>query len=117
MSDGVNDCIFCKIIRGDIPGDFVSENDEFVGFPDINPKAPVHILVVPKAHIRSLNEVAAQDAGFGQRLLVFAGLVAETMGVRDSGYRVVINNGRDAKQVVDHLHLHVLGGTDLGDVP
>lgn len=116
MVPTMNECIFCKIIRGEIPATFVLEDDEFVAFPDINPKAPVHLLVMPRAHVRSVNEVSGLDGGFGQRLLSFVAAVAAGAGVGESGYRVVINNGPDAGQEVDHLHVHVLGGRELGDL-
>jgi histidine triad (HIT) family protein len=116
MVPTMNECIFCKIVRGDIPAAFALQDSEFVAFPDINPKAPVHLLVMPRAHVRSLNEVAAQDAGFGQRLLAFVASAAASVGVGQNGYRVIINNGPDAGQEVDHLHIHVLGGRELGDL-
>ncbi len=116
MVPTMTDCIFCKIIRGEIPATFVLEDDGFVAFPDINPKAPVHLLVMPRHHVRSVNEVADQDAGFGQRLLAFIAAAAAAAGISKSGYRVVINNGPDAGQEVDHLHVHVLGGRELGDL-
>lgn len=116
MASGMNECIFCKIIRGDIPAAFALQNPEFVAFPDINPKAPVHLLVMPRAHIRSLNDVAAQDDGFGQRLLAFVASVAAAAGVDKDGYRVIVNNGPDGGQEVDHLHIHVLAGRVLGDL-
>ena len=116
MGADMSECIFCKIIRGEIPAPFTVQDSEFVAFPDINPKAPVHILVMPRVHVRSVNEVADQDPGFGHRLLVFVGAVAEAAGVKERGYRVVINNGVDAGQEVDHLHVHVLGGRELGDL-
>lgn len=116
MSADVDDCIFCRIIKGQIPAKFVLRDEEFVAFPDINPKAPVHLLVMPTAHIRSLNDVGSLEAGFGQRMLSFVARAAEVSGVSRSGYRVIINNGPDGGQEVDHLHLHILGGTLLGDL-
>jgi histidine triad (HIT) family protein len=109
------DCIFCKIIGGDIPAERVLESEEFLAIPDINPKAPVHLLVLPKGHVPSLEGIGGWPEGRAYRLLEFLGRVAEVSGVRDSGYRVVINNGPDAGQEVDHLHIHVLGGQYLGD--
>lgn len=116
MVSSMNDCIFCKIIRGDIPATFVQQDEGFVAFADINPKAPVHLLVMPRRHVRSVNEVADQDADFGQRLLEFIAVAAAAAGISQTGYRVVINNGPDAGQEVDHLHVHVLGGRELGDL-
>lgn len=116
MSAEVDDCIFCRIIKGQIPAEFALKDEEFVAFPDINPKARVHLLVMPTAHIRSLNDIDSQDAGFGQRMLSFVARAAAAAGVGESGYRVIINNGPDGGQEVDHLHLHILGGTLLGDL-
>ncbi len=116
MSAVVDECVFCRIIGGQIPAEFVLKEAEFVAFPDINPKARVHLLVMPTAHIRSLNDIDSQDAGFGQRMLSFVARAAAVSGVSESGYRVISNNGPDGGQEVDHLHLHVLGGTLLGDL-
>ncbi len=110
------DCIFCKIIAGDIPGERVLEDDEFLAIRDIAPKAASHVLVMPREHLPSLDEVGRWDAdGKGQRLLDFTVRVADVLGIRGSGYRVVTNVGADAGQVVDHLHLHVMGGDRLGE--
>jgi histidine triad (HIT) family protein len=109
----MEECVFCKIIRGQIPGDRVLEDDRFIAIHDINPKAPVHVLVMPRAHLVSLNEIEGAGSCFGQDMLTFVARVAEAVGVRQSGYRVVTNSGPDAGQEVDHLHLHVLGGRPL----
>lgn len=109
----MEECIFCKIIRGEIPSERVLEDDSFIAIRDINPKAPVHVLVIPRDHLRSLDEIDAWESPHGQDLLSFIVRVAETSGVRESGYRVVTNAGPDAGQEVDHLHLHVLGGHPL----
>jgi histidine triad (HIT) family protein len=111
----MDDCIFCRIAAGDIPADRVLENDLFVAFRDINPKAPQHVLVIPREHIQSLTDVVAWQQCEGQKLLEFIVDVARDTGIADSGYRVVSNIGRDAQQVVHHMHFHVLGGEDLGD--
>jgi histidine triad (HIT) family protein len=111
----MDDCIFCKIADGRIPADKVLENDLFVAFRDINPQAAQHVLVIPREHIQSLNDVAAWQHGEGQALLEFMVAVARELGIADSGYRVVSNSGADARQIVQHLHFHVLGGEDLGD--
>lgn len=112
----IMDCIFCKILTGDIPGERVLEDDAFVAIRDINPKAAVHVLVMPREHIASLDEVGRwEDEGTGQRMLEFVVQVAGVLGIRESGYRVITNTGSDSRQEVDHLHLHVMGGERLGD--
>jgi histidine triad (HIT) family protein len=111
----MSDCIFCKIAGGEIPAERVLEDPGFVAIRDIQPKAPVHILVIPRDHIVSLNEIDRWEPDHGYALLSFVVKAAEAAGIRDSGYRVVINNGPDARQVVQHLHVHIMGGADLGD--
>lgn len=101
-------CLFCKIVAGEIPAAIVAETPDAIAFRDINPEARVHLLVVPRAHVDSL-AVASDEAALGH-LLAFAARVAEQEGIAESGYRTVINTGRDGGQTVDHLHLHVLGG-------
>ena len=110
------DCIFCKIIAGDIPGERVYEDDGFVAIRDIHPKSAIHVLVMPREHLRSLDDLPGwHDEGTGRRLLEFVVRVADVLGIRESGYRVITNVGPDAGQEVDHLHLHVMGGETLGD--
>lgn len=108
-------CIFCKIISGEVPGERISENEDFIAIRDVNPKAPVHALVIPREHIRSLNEIERWRNGQGHELLTFIVRISEILGIRDTGYRVTTNVGRDARQEVPHLHVHVLGGGDLGE--
>jgi histidine triad (HIT) family protein len=110
----MDDCVFCKIAGGDIPSEIVLENDRFVAFRDIDPQAPEHILVIPREHISSLNDVDQWQGCEGQELLRFTAEVAKTVGIDESGYRVVVNVGPDGGQVVAHLHLHVMGGKKLG---
>lgn len=110
----MDDCIFCKIIRGEIPSGRVLEDDEFIAIHDINPKAPVHLLVMPREHLASLNDIGCWTGERAQKLLEFVVAVARAAGISESGYRVISNVGRDAGQQVDHLHLHVLGGARLG---
>ena len=112
----MDDCIFCRIASGAVPSDIVLEDGGFVAFRDINPKAPQHVLIVPREHIGSLNELDRWDDGRGHALLVFAVRVAEHLGISESGYRLLTNVGPDGGQVVQHLHLHVLGGAKLGDL-
>lgn len=110
----MDDCVFCKIARGEIPSQRVLEDDSFLAFNDINPRAPVHVLVIPREHLHSLDEIDRWRDGRGHELLAFAVRVAREAGINESGYRVVTNVGADAGQEVDHLHLHVLGGGSLG---
>jgi len=107
MSD---DCIFCKIASGEIPSTTVAQSETMLAFRDLNPQAPTHVLVIPRAHIASL--AAASDSGMLGDLLSFAASVARTEGL-ERGYRVVANTGADGGQTVDHLHLHVLGGRHM----
>lgn len=104
------DCIFCKIAAGEIPSTRVFEDEQVLAFRDIHPSAPVHILIVPKKHIASLNELESGDEHLAGRLLAAAREIAEQEGIADSGYRSIINTGPDGGQDVFHLHLHLLGG-------
>lgn len=110
----MSDCIFCRIAAGEIPAGIVGETDEFIAFNDINPAAPVHILVIPRRHIEALADVETLGAGAAGRLLTFVTETARAAGVADGGYRVVVNNGPDARQEVQHLHWHIIGGERLG---
>ena len=108
------DCIFCKIARGEIEAEVVYDEDEVLAFKDINGRAPVHVLVIPRQHVASLEEVARLPEAVARRLFEVASIVAGRFGVEESGYAVRINNGPDAGQEVFHLHLHVLGGKRIG---
>ena len=101
-------CLFCKIAAGDVPADVVHETDRSVAFRDIDPKAPVHVLVIPREHVASLNE--ALDPSIVGQLALVAAEIARQEGIAESGYRTVFNTNRDAGQTVFHLHLHLLGG-------
>jgi histidine triad (HIT) family protein len=105
--------IFEKIAAREIPAKIVHETDDLVAFRDANPQAPVHVLIVPKKHIARIGEAGDQDAALLGQLLVAARDVARLEGVAQGGYRIVINNGRDAGESVPHLHLHLLGGRPL----
>jgi histidine triad (HIT) family protein len=106
-------CIFCKIVRGEIPAKRAYEDDLVLAFHDIRPVAPVHVLVIPKAHVASLAEcAAAQEAVLG-RMLGLAPRLARELGATD-GFRTIVNTGRDGRQEVYHLHMHVIGGRDTG---
>ena len=109
-----DDCIFCKIRDGEIPGDVLIRNDHCFVIRDIGPKAPVHLLVIPNLHIESLQGLTEAERAAIGGMYAAAAEVATDEGVDSSGYRLVVNQGRDADQTVDHLHLHVLGGRPLG---
>jgi histidine triad (HIT) family protein len=108
------DCLFCKIARGEIDTEMVHDEDEVLAFNDINSKAPVHVLVIPRQHVANLEEIGALPDTVVKRLFEVASAIAEKLGVSESGYAVRINNGRDAGQEVFHFHLHVMGGKRLG---
>ena len=109
----MSDCLFCRIVAGEIPSKAVAESDTALAFHDIAPQAPVHVLVIPKAHITSADEVASSHGGVVDDLVLLAQRVVDIEGVRESGYRLVINVGADAQMTVPHLHVHVLGGRRL----
>ena len=109
-----NGCIFCKIVSGELDSEIVHDEEEVLAFKDLNAKAPVHVLVIPKKHVRNLEEVSALSDAVTKRLFEVASVVAEKLGITDGGYAVRVNNGEDAGQVVFHLHLHVVGGKKLG---
>ena len=110
-----DDCLFCRIVRKEIPASIVFENEQYVAFRDINPQAPLHVLVVPREHVPSLNQAA--DAGLIGGLSLVAAEIAKREGVAEAGYRTLINTNRDAGQTVFHVHLHLLGGRPLGWPP
>jgi len=109
----MSDCLFCKIAAGEIPCNKVYEDEDFLAFHDINPKAPVHVLVIPKHHLASLNDADDQDVGLLGLLMDAVRRVAQELGVDDPGYRVVINVGEGGGQEVFHIHVHILGGKKL----
>jgi histidine triad (HIT) family protein len=113
----MTDCIFCKIAKGEIPAKIVFQNDEVLAFRDLNPQAPTHILVIPKKHIATTNDVTAADEALIGKMLLAAKQVAKDEGIADSGYRTVMNCNRGAGQTVFHIHLHVLGGRAMGWPP
>ena len=106
-----DDCLFCRIVRKEIPAKLVAEDEHCVAFRDINPQAPVHVLVIPRTHVPSLNQ--ATDAEMIGRLSLMAANIARSEGVAESGYRTVINTNAGAGQTVFHVHLHLLGGRSL----
>jgi len=109
----MSDCLFCKIAAGDIPCNKVYEDDNFIAFHDINPKAPTHVLVIPKHHLASLNDANDQDIGLLGSLMDTTRKIANELGVDDPGYRVIINVGEGGGQEVFHIHVHILGGKKL----
>lgn len=106
-------CLFCKISRGEIPSKKVYEDDRFYAFHDINPAAPVHILLIPKRHVVSMQHIADSDADWLGQMMVLAAQLASDNGCRpghEGGFRLVVNSGIEGGQEIDHLHLHILGG-------
>lgn len=111
----MDDCIFCKIIKKEIPSTIVYEDEEIIAFNDVNPAAPIHILVVPKKHIETLLEVSAGDDKLISHIYQVINKIAKERGFADNGFRVIANCGKDSGQEVMHIHFHVLGGKKLGD--
>ena len=108
-------CLFCRILRKEIPATVVAETEDCLAFRDITPRAPVHVLVIPKQHVASLDE--ATDAAQLGKLSLLAARIARDEGIAESGYRTVVNTGPDAGQTVFHVHLHLLGGREMGWPP
>jgi histidine triad (HIT) family protein len=113
----MSDCLFCKIAAGEIPATVVYQDEELVAFEDINPQAPLHVLVVPRTHVATLNDLTAQQDALVGSLIRRGAAIAAARGVADAGFRVVFNCNAGAGQTVFHLHLHVLGGRRLGWPP
>ena len=109
----MEDCLFCKIIAGDIPSAKVYENDDVFAFRDIAPQAPVHVLVVPKVHIASIGEITADNSAVAAKCIEAVALIAKQEGV-GNGFRVISNCGADAGQTVKHIHFHVIAGKQMG---
>ena len=108
-------CIFCKIIKGEIPSNKVYEDDEILAFKDINPAAPIHVLVIPKKHIKSLADMKDGDEEIIAKIYSVINKIAEKQGFKEKGYRVIVNCGKDGGQEVEHLHFHLLAGKQLGE--
>jgi histidine triad (HIT) family protein len=111
MSD---DCLFCRIVRGELPADVVHEGELTLAFRDINPAAPTHVLVITKEHYRDVEQLAVADPELAAELLIVAADVAAAEGVAETGWRLAFNVGRDSGQLVPHVHAHVMGGRSLG---
>jgi len=109
----MNDCIFCKIIAGEIPAKKIYEDNEMLAFHDVKPQAPIHFLLIPKKHIKSIMDLEPEDSALAGRLLVKAQELAKELGCEEMGGRFVINAKRHGGQTVDHLHIHILGGRYL----
>jgi histidine triad (HIT) family protein len=109
----MSQCLFCKIVRREIPASIVYEDDDLVAFNDINPQSPTHVLIIPKRHIASLNDLQPDDDPLLGQMTRRAAALARERGVADSGFRTVFNTNRDAGQTVFHIHLHLLGGRSL----
>lgn len=107
------DCIFCKIANKKIPAEIISEDSNFMVFKDANPKAPIHLLIIPKIHIEAVNSLGIKDKKIISGLILKAKKTAEKIGVSKSGYRLIFNIGRDAGMEINHLHLHLLAGKPL----
>lgn len=110
----MEDCIFCKIVKGEIPSSKIYEDEDILAFKDINPVTPVHILVIPKKHIESLNNIEIEDEKLLGKIFLTIKKIAKEQGIAEKGYRVVNNCGEDGGQEVKHLHFHILGGKKLG---
>ena len=111
----MDDCLFCKIVKGEIPSEKVYEDEEILAFKDINPAAPIHILVIPKKHIDSLAQIENQDEALLGRMHTVINKIAKEQGVLEKGYRLIVNCGKDSGQEVMHLHFHLLAGQKFGD--
>ena len=107
------DCIFCRIISGEIQSDILYQDEQAVAFRDVNPKAPVHLLVVPRKHIESVAALTGDEASVFGHLVAVANQLAREAGISEKGYRLVVNCGPDGGQLVPHLHLHLLGGRQM----
>lgn len=112
--DCPGDCLFCRIVRHEAPADRIAENEDFIAIHDIYPKAPVHVLIIPREHIHWLNDIGAAPDGFCRAMLQFIVSVAEKLGVKETGYRVINNVGSGGGQVIFHLHWHLLAGRSIG---
>ncbi|MEN8167696.1 MAG: histidine triad nucleotide-binding protein [Pseudomonadota bacterium] len=113
----MDNCLFCKFVSGEIKPDLVYEDEEVLAFRDVNPQAPTHVLVIPKRHISTLNELESGDAELMGKLYLAARKVAEDEGIAEPGYRTLINCNADGGQAVFHIHLHLLGGRPMGWPP
>lgn len=107
------DCIFCKIVNKEIPTEFIYEDEEIVAFSDIHPIAPVHILIIPKRHIKDMNKLEKSDAELAGRLILAAQEIARKLDIAENGYKLLFRVGQNGGQEVPHIHLHLIGGAEL----
>lgn len=107
------DCIFCKIVNGEIPGQLLMHNEYLCAFRDVNPVAPSHVLIVPNKHVDSLESLSTEDTRLAGKLLLAVKEIARMENIAHSGYRVIVNNGADGHQEIKHLHIHVIGGAPM----
>ncbi|MGE5473346.1 MAG: histidine triad nucleotide-binding protein [Ignavibacteriales bacterium] len=112
----MSDCIFCKIVKGEIPAKVVYEDDKVIAFEDIKPAAPIHILIIPKQHIDCVSSINEQNADVLSDIFLAINKIAQKLGISERGFRVIVNNGAEGGQVVYHLHFHLLGGKSLGSL-
>ena len=110
MSQSEDRCLFCRIVQGEIPAKKVFEDDDVVAFEDIDPKAPTHLLVIPRTHIATIADLSHADSTTIGRVITAAGAIARERGLHEEGFRLVVNNGEGAGQTVFHIHVHLLGG-------
>ena len=110
----MEDCTFCKIIKGEIPSEKVYEDEDILAFKDINPAAPIHVLVIPKKHIATLMEVTQEDREIMAKILEVIPKIAKQLGIEDNGFRLIANCGPDSGQEVMHIHFHLLAGRKMG---
>lgn len=110
----MEDCVFCKIIKGEIPSEKVYEDDEIIAFKDINPAAPIHILVIPKKHIATLLEVKEEESYLISKIFVAINKIAKQLRIEKDGFRIIANCGKDSGQEVMHIHFHLLAGKTMG---
>jgi histidine triad (HIT) family protein len=113
----MSNCLFCRIVAGDIPAKIAYEDEDVIAFHDINPQAPLHVLIIPRKHIATINDIAPEDAALVGKLFLAAKQIAANAGYAENGYRVTMNCGADAGQTVFHIHLHLLAGRELGWPP
>ena len=110
----MEDCTFCKIIKGEIPSEKIYEDEDILAFKDINPAAPIHILVIPKKHIATLMEVSKEDSNIMSKILETIQKIAKQLGIEENGFRLIANCGPDSGQEVMHVHFHLLAGREMG---
>lgn len=111
----MEDCLFCKIVKGEVPSNKVYEDDEILAFHDINPATPIHILVIPKKHITTHNDLEKEDIELMGKIHMVINQIAEEKGFKENGYRLIVNCGENGGQEVKHLHFHILAGKKMGE--